>query len=212
MPTGRARDRDVLAQPGQDPVAQRAAVRRRGRVPLVAIAGRQQGDPKGRDLTGLDHRAGVAGERGELVVLGAVVGDQQRQLAFARRPHADCEVAAEHADRHLLELAARGALLEPGRRAVPGREHHRLVPERPGGALRVARVAYDHGVAVVIAQLELVLEAAEAAVGKMQHPAAVLTGEIGIGERQVGAQPDAREALLRVVDAEGAEHGAEGSR
>jgi hypothetical protein len=46
----------------------------------------------------------------------------------------------------------------------------------------------------------------------VQHPAAVVTDEIGIGEREVGAQSDAREALVGVVEVKAAGHGAEGSR
>ena len=183
MPDRPAGDRDVLAQRRQDPVAQRAAVRRRGRVPLVAVAGRQQRDPKRRQPPGLDHRAGVAGQS---PASSSYSGPSWATSSGSSPSHGDqtptASVAAEHADRRPARASPRAARsLEPRRRAVAGRRQHRLLPERPGGALRVARVAHDHGVAVVVAQLELVLEAREAAVGKMQHPAAVLTGEIGSG-------------------------------
>ena len=60
----------------------------------------------------------------------------------------------------------------------------------------------------MVGQLELVLQPREAVVGQLEHPAAVLADELGVAERQVGAQPDPREALLGVIDAQGAEHGA----
>jgi hypothetical protein len=44
---------------------------------------RQQCDPKRRQRAALDHRPGIAGQARERVVLRPVVGDQQRQLAFA---------------------------------------------------------------------------------------------------------------------------------
>ena len=40
----------------------------------------------------------------------------------------------------------------------------------------------------------------------MQNPAAVLADELRVGERQVRAQADCRQAFLGVVDAQAAEH------
>ena len=170
--------------------AERPTVGRRRRVPLVAFAGRHQRDAERHDLPGLNHRPGVARQSRELVVFGTVVGDQQRQLALARRPHADLEVPAEDPDADRIELPFHDRLLEPGRRAIAGGGQHRLLPERPAGTIRIARIAHDHRRAVVVAQLELVLKPRESVVGQMEHPTAILADEVGIAERQVGAQPD----------------------
>ena len=126
--------RDVLADRGQDPVAQCPAVRRRRRVPLVPIAGRQKRDSERPDRAALDHRARVPGERGQFVVFRPVVGDQQRQLALGRRPDADRQIAAEHTDADLIELAGERGRLEPPGRPVAGRRQHRLLAERARGA------------------------------------------------------------------------------
>ncbi len=171
-----------------------------------AVAGRQQRDPERRERAGLDHRAGVASQPGELGVLGAIVGDQQRQLAVARRPDRDRQVVAEHPDDDPVERSLDERLLEPRRRPVAGRRQHRLLAERPGGALRVARIAHDDRVAVMVGQLELVLQAREPVVGQVQHPAAVLACELRVGERQVRAQTDRCIALLGVVDAQAVQH------
>jgi hypothetical protein len=61
--------------------------------------------------------------------------------------------------------------------------------------------------AVVIEQLELVLEPRQPIVGEPEDPASILAHEVALWQGQVGAQPDGCEALFRIVDVQAAEHG-----
>ena len=82
---------------------------------------------------------------------------------------------------------------------------------RPGARSGLPGSHTTTRVAVVIGQLELVLQAREPVVGQVQHPAAVVADEIGSRSGRSEHSRTAREALVGVVDAQAAEHRAEGS-
>ena len=173
-PTGHG---DLAAHRWDDPATERATVDRRGRIPLVAVAGRQQRYAKRGERAAFDHRGGVAGQARERVVFRSVVGEEQRHRALSRGPHGDRDLPAKHRYADLVDGAFRVWLPQPGRRPVARRQRDRLFPERARGPLRVAGVADNPGVAIVLRELELVLQAGEPGWRQMQDPAAVLTDE-----------------------------------
>ena len=142
------------------------------------------------------------------VVLRPVVGDEQRQRlagpGVGGAPDADVDLRAEPAPRD--HRAAGSARARPPaasqrRRGVAGEQEDGLVAERAGRLVRVARVADARGVAVVVDDLELVLQPRYGRQRELQLPLAVVAGVVGLGERQVGAQPHGGVPLIRVGQA-----------
>ena len=142
----RGAHRNRVGDRGQHARGQRARVQRAGGVPLVAIAGRQQRDAVARERAGRDLRGGVVGEARELVELGAVVGDEQRQRLVVARvvgtPDGDLQLGAQGArrDGQRVGRARRPLGSQPRRRRVAGQLDDRLLAERAGGAQRVGRI------------------------------------------------------------------------
>jgi hypothetical protein len=145
-------------------------------------------------------------EARQRVVLGSVVGDEQRQLTLAGRPHGDFQRAAEHADADGLKGSRHARRLEPRRRLVPGCPEDGLLAERARRALRVVGIANHVCGAVVVEQFELVLETSDTRLGQLQHPTAVVANEVALGQRQVRAQADRRKARFGVFDVQAPQH------
>ena len=205
-----ALDRDRRADRGQDVAHQGVGVARRGGVPLVAIARCEQRDPVPRQPTRTDAGGGEVRQPRQPVVLGPVVRGEQRQrlrrvrVGGAPHGHPDLRPKAVAPDRQLLGATRDSLGLEPPGRRVAREQQHGLLPERARRLVRVAGVAHALGVAVVVDDLELVLEPRHGRRGQLQPPLAVVAG-VGapvVGQRQVGAQPHGGVALVGVGEAE----------
>jgi hypothetical protein len=149
-PHRRTGDVDLVADRGKDPTTERATVDGRRGVPLVAIAGREERDPKRSERAALDHRAGVVGEACERVVFGSVVGYEQRQPSLFGRPDGELDLLPEHPHPDLVDGPRACPLVQPGRRAVAESQRDGLLPERARGPRGVARVADNSGGAVAV--------------------------------------------------------------
>ena len=116
---------------------ERAGVAGRRGVVLVAVGGVEQRDAAGRDPVRRDRVGDQAGQLGEVLVLRAVVRDEQREraarLGVRRRP--EPRVLGD------LDRRARVGRREPGGRPVARELDDGLVAERPRRPVRVLRVA-----------------------------------------------------------------------
>ena len=141
----------------------------------------------------MDLGGGEARQLGELVVLRPVVGDEQRQrllrVGVGGAPEVDVDprgAAAGRGDRDQLPVDGRG--VEPRRRLVGREQQHRLVAERAGRAVRVVGVEHVLAAAVVVDDLELVLEPLDRRV-ELQAPLAVVAREArAAADRTAGAR------------------------
>jgi hypothetical protein len=196
---------------GQHARGERARVQRARRVPLVAIAGRQQRHAMARQRPGGDLRGRVVGEARELVELGAVVGDEQRQelsvASVVGPPERDLQLGAEGARGDAEGVGGAGHALgaQPRRFHVARELHDRLLAERARRAQRVGRIGPLLVRAVGALHRERVLEAVQRRRRHPQRPSAGFAHERlgGDGKAAVGRQPHARDLLVGVGETEG---------
>ena len=210
-PTG-ARTATASAIAGSTRVGERARVQRARRVPLVALAGRQQRHAMARQRPGGDLRGRVVGEPRELIELGAVVGDEQRQAlvvaASSGRQRVTCSSAPSALDATVSASVAPGHPLggQPRRLLVARQRHHRLLAERAGRAQRVGRIG-----PVLVACRRRAGPRARTRSGRAPAPASAASirrpratnGAGGDREAAIGRQPHAGELLVGVGEAEG---------
>ena len=163
-----------------------------------------------RERPGGDLRGGVVGEPRELIELGTVVGDEQREglvvAGVVRTPQGDLQFGAERARGHRQRVGGARHPLggQPRRFHVARQLHHRLVTERAGCAQRVGGIAPMLVAAVGALDCQGVLEAVERRRRHEQRPGITRVDERVCGHREaaVGHQPHAGELRIGVGEAE----------
>ncbi len=162
-------------EPVEPGVGHRAQVLRGPRVPGVAHHGVGQGDPVRREQAGRHERRRVPGDRGEQVVLGAVVDEQQRGGDIGREPDRRPDAHGHGVGRlplevHRVQPPLDGRAREPPRRRIGRQLQDRTVPERRRHGAGVARVEDGLGVRAPV-HGEPVLEPLEGGRRQLERPA-----------------------------------------
>jgi hypothetical protein len=123
------------------------------------------------------------------------VRDEQRQRLIdwcgGPDPHGDVPSEQRRRYREVGRLAGHLVGAQPRRRHVPGELDDRFVPERPGRAQRVARVADLLVATVAVVQPEAVLHPVHPRAGEFELPQPVgeLEVQVRAGEGECGQQP-----------------------